>query len=473
MDDNDRLSRYHKKRDFTRTQEPKGCVLKQQGRRYLIQKHAATRLHYDFRLELDGVLKSWAVTRGPSLDPADKRLAVEVEDHPVDYGDFEGTIPLGQYGGGAVMLWDRGTWEPVGDPHEGLRAGKLVFRLRGERLTGEWTLVRMHARPQDKGRTNWLLIKHQDEIAHEGDNDALLTRNNTSIVSGRSMEEIAEGSGAEGKREWKGGRSRKATVPSTDEKTLAKARAADVKAGKDSLAFIEPELATLADTIPLGDAWVHEVKFDGYRAIALIENGRARILTRKGLDWTHRFQAIADELAKLPVKSAIIDGEIVALDDEGASSFRALQDELGSGRSDRLQDYAFDLLSLDGEDLRRLPLIERKARLKALLDRLEGGHVLYSEHFGYKSDVLAQVCDLEYEGIISKRANAPYTSGRGGNWLKIKCHKRQEFVIGGFTEPKTGGPGIGALLLGYYEEEELVYAGKVGTVVSTWFDMVN
>jgi bifunctional non-homologous end joining protein LigD len=455
MGSDEGLSRYHGKRDFARTQEPEGKVKKTKGFRYLIQKHAATRLHYDFRLELDGMLKSWAVTRGPSLDPADKRLAVEVEDHPVDYGAFEGTIPMGQYGGGTVMLWDRGTWEPVGDPHDGLEAGKLVFKLHGERLTGEWTLVRMHGRPSDRGRQNWLLIKHHDAIAHEGDHDALLTDNATSIASGRSMEEIAEGS-----QEWKAGKSRRKTAASADEKTLKKARAADAH----SLTFIEPELATLVDIMPAGDNWVHEVKFDGYRIQALVEGQNARMMTRTGLDWTPKFKTIDQDLARLGVKSAILDGEMVALDDKGASSFKTLQDELSQGRSDRLQYYVFDLLALDGEDLRAQPLLERKRRLKALLEKGEAGaRVLYSEHFAYESDVLEHVCGLAYEGVICKRADSRYSSGRNRNWLKVKCHKRQEFVIGGFTEPKGGRRGIGALLLGYYAEEQLVYAGKVGT----------
>ena len=463
MPDTDDLSRYHHKRDFTRTGEPEGKVKKSKGFGYLIQKHAATRLHYDFRLELDGVLKSWAVTKGPSLDPADKRLAVEVEDHPVEYGGFEGTIPMGQYGGGTVMLWDRGTWEPVGDPHEGLKAGKLVFKLHGERLRGEWTLVRMHGRPQDRGRNNWLLIKHHDDVAHEGDRDALLTENATSVASGRSMEDIAEGS-----REWRGGKARKIDRPGPDEKTLKKARAADASRDTRSLGFIEPELATLADAMPAGANWVHEVKFDGYRTLALVESGHARMMTRTGLDWTPKFQAVADDLSRLDVKSAILDGEIVALDAHGASSFKTLQDELSHGRGDRLQYYVFDLLQLDGEDLRDLPLLERKRRLKALLDKSEAGaRILYSEHFAYESSVLEHVCGLAYEGVICKRADARYSSGRNRNWLKVKCHKRQEFVIGGFTEPKGGGRGVGALLLGYYSEEELVYAGKVGTGFDT------
>ena len=475
MADTDDLSRYHKKRDFARTREPEGKVKKSAkgkggGFSYLIQKHAATRLHYDFRLELDGVLKSWAVTKGPSLVPADKRLAVEVEDHPVDYGSFEGTIPMGQYGGGTVMLWDRGTWEPVGDPHEGLKAGKLVFKLHGERLTGEWTLVRMHGRPSDMkrkdgGRNNWLLIKHHDVIAHEGDHDALLSDNATSVVSGRSMEEIAEGT-----REWKGGKARQKDHPGPDEKTLSKAKAADIH----SLEFIEPELATLADAMPAGPNWVHEVKFDGYRTQALVEAGHAKMLTRTGLDWTAKFTAVAADLAGLAVHSAILDGEIVALDANGASSFKTLQDELSHGHSESLQYYVFDLLSLDGEDLRGLPLLERKRRLKTLLQKGDAGtRVIYSEHFAYESDVLEHVCGLAYEGVICKRGDARYSSGRNRNWLKVKCHKRQEFVIGGFTEPKGGGPkhfkekGIGALLLGYYAEEKLVYAGKVGTGFDT------
>jgi bifunctional non-homologous end joining protein LigD len=444
----DNLEKYRQKRDFKITAEPAGVIKKTTGHRYLIQKHAATRLHYDFRLELDGTLKSWAVTKGPSLDPADRRLAVEVEDHPVSYGAFEGTIPKGQYGGGTVMLWDEGTWEPVGDPHEGLKKGDFKFILHGGRLQGSWVLVRMKPRPQDRGRNNWLLIKHHDGHVHEGDHDQFLIDNDTSIVSGRTMEEIAAGEG--GGKVWVSGK--------------AKITAAEKK-GKPILAFIEPQLATLADAIPTGKDWLHEVKFDGYRTFAYVEGKDVRMMTRTGLDWTPKFQALADRLAKLGVKSAIIDGEVVALTAEGRSSFTALKEALSSGKSADLQYYVFDLLYLDGEDLRKLPLIERKARLADLLEGKDfDGRVNFSDHFAEADKgFLNKICDLEMEGLICKRADAPYVSGRGKTWLKVKCHKRQEFVIGGFSEPTHAERGIGAILLGYYEEEKFVYAGRCGT----------
>ncbi len=452
------LSKYNAKRDFTMTAEPAGKVPEKRGHRYLIQKHDATRLHYDFRLELDGVLKSWAVTRGPSLNPADKRLAVEVEDHPVSYGGFEGTIPKGQYGGGTVMMWDQGTWEPIGDPREGLEKGDLKFTLRGERLSGSWALVRMKPRPQDRGRNNWLLIKHHDEAANEDDAEAWLETQASSIASGRTMDEIAGGD-----TEWQGGKARKVT---TAKPAGSKKKSALSDQSKPRLEFIEPELATLADGMPDSDKWVHEIKFDGYRTQALIDGGGVRLLTRKGLDWTHKFGPLPQILARLDVQSAIIDGEIVASEPDGRHSFKTLQAVLGEEKFDApLQYYVFDLLLLNGEDLRRLPLIERKQKLHDLLDGVDlSDRVNYSEHFRYgEIDLQGQICGLGMEGLISKRADTPYRSGRGKSWLKVKCHKRQEFVIGGFTEPTHAHRGIGALLLGYFEDSAFVYAGKCGT----------
>lgn len=455
------LARYRQKRDFTKTPEPKGVQAAKSRFRYLIQKHAATRLHYDFRLELDGVLKSWAVTRGPSLDPHDRRLAVEVEDHPVSYGSFEGIIPKGQYGGGTVMLWDQGNWEPIGDPHTGLVKGKLEFKLHGKRLAGEWTLVRMRDREKDKrpssgavahnnSRHNWLLIKHRDDIARVGDNDRLLTENATSVVSGRTMEKIASAED----RVWQSKKSNGASEKSAP-RSVAK------KSAKLP-AFKSPQLATLTGSMPQGRDWVHEIKFDGYRGLAYIQDGNVSIYTRTGQDWTHKFRPLADKLAKLPVKTAILDGEILALNDKGASSFKTLQNALSEGQADDLQYYVFDLLHLNAKDLTRLPLLERKKQLQPLLENK--APVFYSEHAANRDKkFLKRLCGMELEGIISKRADAPYEHRRSTSWLKTKCHKRQEFVIGGFTLPTHAERGIGALLIGYYKEERLLYAGKVGT----------
>lgn len=448
----DNLTRYREKRDFTKTEEPEGKVEKGAHYRYLIQKHAATRLHYDFRLELDGVLKSWAVTRGPSLDPADKRLAVEVEDHPVSYGSFEGTIPKGQYGGGTVMLWDEGYWEPVGDPHKGLKQGKLVFLLHGKRLHGEWTLVRMREREKDKGRHNWLLIKHHDKEAREGIGEELLNKYAKSVTSGRSMEQIAKAQDAV----WQS-KSAGKKVPSAKSSIKKKAK------GKLPV-FTPPQLATLTDELPKGKEWVHELKFDGYRTLAYINGDDIRLYTRTGLDWTKKFQSLLPLLGKIKADNAILDGEIVVPDEEGHSSFRMLQDALSREDSSELQYYVFDLLHLNGTDITALPLLERKEALHALLKKDIGGRIIYSEHFTEGApEILHQLCRQHMEGLVSKRADAPYVSGRAKYWLKTKCQKRQEFVIGGFTLPTHEQRGIGALLLGYYRDGELIYAGKVGT----------
>jgi bifunctional non-homologous end joining protein LigD len=450
----DNLARYNEKRDFTKTSEPKGIPKKRAGHCYLIQKHAARRLHYDFRLELDGTLKSWAVTRGPSLDPHDRRLAVEVEDHPIAYGSFEGTIPKGQYGGGTVMLWDTGTWEPIGDPQEGLDKGKLEFILHGKRLQGEWTLVRMKNRGEK--RNNWLLIKRSDEFARPDDQDKFLEKNITSIVSSRRMEEIA----ANSNRVWQSNRGEEKDKPAFKHK---------IKKGKPKILppFRGPQLATLVDTMPPGPQWVHEIKFDGYRVLAYIQDGKARLLTRTGLDWTKRFHPLDKFLAKLPSQTAIVDGEVVALDKEGASSFKSLQKILSGDEKGQLQYYAFDLPYLDGEDLASLPLLERKKKLQALLAG-SNGPLFYSEHFsGGGEKFLKKLCGMRIEGAVSKRADAPYVNGRSKTWLKTKCHQRAEFVIGGFTLPTHKERGIGALLLGYYKDGDFVYAGKVGTGFDT------
>lgn len=444
MADTASLDRYHRKRDFAATAEPRGRRLKQKGFSYLIQKHAARRLHYDLRLELDGVLKSWAVTRGPSLDPRDRRLAVHVEDHPVDYGSFEGTIPKGQYGGGTVMLWDRGSWEPLGDPRAMYRKGHMKFAIHGDRLHGEWNLVRM--RKPDEKHDNWLLIKGDDAWARPGDADTLLEDNASSVKTGRDMEAIAAGA--------------KAAAPKA--KGRKTKRTAPVAAMSPLPAFVPPQLATRVDAAPDGDDWLHEIKLDGYRIQGRIAVKETALLTRTGLDWKAKFQKIAGALESLPAKAALLDGEIVAFENE-ASSFARLQQALSDGTDQELVYVVFDLLHLDGRDLRALPLVERKALLRKLVPR-RSPLLRYSDHHaGQGGRLLVQACDQKLEGIVSKRGDAPYVSGRSAGWLKSKCRERQEFVIGGFTEPSEKERGVGSLLLGYWEDGKLRYAGRVGT----------
>jgi bifunctional non-homologous end joining protein LigD len=462
-----KLAHYAAKRDFARTPEPRWRPMATRGDAYLIQKHAARRLHYDFRLELDGVLKSWAVTRGPSLDPADRRLAVHVEDHPLAYGDFEGVIPQGQYGGGTVMIWDRGTWDPVGDPHAGYEAGKLKFILNGKRLKGGWMLVRMRGRAAQEGRDNWLLIKENDRHARAGAGDALMARATTSVVSGRKMDQIA---GAKAPKIWRPsastlrtpaaatGTGRKPSAP--DPSRIAGARRA---APPD---FVPPQLATLVDAPPKSGDWLHEIKIDGYRAYCRRQGGDIRLLTRAGQDWTDRFAALVPAIAALPGGDLALDGEIAVFDDRGVSSFEALQSALGAKQGSRLVYIVFDLLYLDGYDLRGAKLIDRKSLLEKLLAGVpKSGAIRYSEHLQASgSEVFAHACQLALEGIVSKRADRPYVEGRTTDWVKSKCIARQEFVICGYTPPKKSGrAGFASLILGYYEEERLRYAGHVGT----------
>ena len=468
----DKLAKYQSMRDFSKTAEPSGKekVQKSERFRFVIQKHAATRLHYDFRLELDGVFKSWAVTRGPSPDPADKRLAVEVEDHPLDYGDFEGTIPMGQYGGGSVMLWDRGYWEPEdpdADPREGLRKGDLKIVMHGERIKGAYVLVRMKNDKMGGKRTNWLLIKHRDEFVREGEGEALVTENATSIASGRSMEEIAAGQGRGPKPFMK---AKAAPAPANDVWQSKEAQAkldaeakAKAKAPKRKASalpdFVPPQLCKSLDRPPQGAGWAHEVKFDGYRLQIRVENGKATVKTRKGLDWTAKFREIGKAAEALP--DCILDGEACALDHNGSPDFPALQAALSEGRSGDLIYFGFDLLFLDGEDLRSLPLSERKARLSRLLQDRSDKRLRYVDHFETSGDaVLQSACRMSLEGIISKRLDAPYRSDRSDNWTKSKCRAGHEVVIGGWT----GEPGqLRSLLVGVYREGKLVHVGRVGT----------
>ncbi|GIL40388.1 DNA ligase D [Roseiterribacter gracilis] len=448
------LATYQAMRDFDKTAEPSGKQTKQglPDNAFLIQKHAATRLHYDFRIALDGVLKSWAVTKGPSLDPNDKRLAVEVEDHPLDYGTFEGTIPKGQYGGGTVMLWDRGTWTPVGDPHESLRKGHLKFDLDGERLKGRFVLVRMGGRAAREKKPNWLLIKERDGLEREG-GDAVTDTFTTSVASDRAMEQIA----SDVDRVWQSNRAREPEQPAVKPRKIAGAKAAKLPD------FVPVQLATRVKAPPKGDDWLHEIKFDGYRTQLRFDRGRVQFLTRRGLDWSERFAGLVEPATELPATTALIDGEIVVLDKQGVSDFGALQAYLSEGKREQLLYYAFDLLHLDGQDLTKLPLEARKEALRKILPRTDGP-IRFSDHVtATGEEFYSQACRLALEGVISKRRDAPYRSGRGDSWVKSKCVERQEFIIGGWTPPSDRTQSVGSLLLGVYDGDRLVYVGKVGT----------
>ncbi|MEW6626349.1 MAG: DNA ligase D [Pseudomonadota bacterium] len=453
MDDG--LALYRAKRDFTRTKEPSGASAPTAGNGFVVQKHAASRLHYDFRLELDGVLLSWAVTRGPSANPDDKRLAVRTEDHPLDYARFEGTIPKGEYGGGTVMLWDNGTWEPFAgkDPRKTLPEGHLHFILHGRRMQGEWILFRLKPRGKEKGE-NWILRKVND--AHAGGSDDLVGTHLTSVDTGRTMEEIAAGKPVPKRKRARGSAAKPDPAPVATAATKAHRR------GEEALPPFQPvQLATLVDHVPAGDRWVHELKYDGYRTLLAVGGGEGRAYTRSGLDWSDRFASLIADAVKLDARSALIDGEAVVILPDGRTSFQALQAALKSD-PDKIDYMAFDLLALDGEDLTGRPLIERKEKLAALIG--EGrGHVRYSDHIvGRGEQLFDSFCGAGLEGVISKRIDARYTGSRSGSWVKTKCIRRQEFVIVGWT-PSDKQRGFRALLLGVHEKGKLRYAGKVGT----------
>jgi bifunctional non-homologous end joining protein LigD len=444
------LETYQSMRDFKATPEPKGRKRASKGAAvFVIQKHAARRLHYDLRLEMDGVLKSWAVTRGPSLVPGEKRLSVHVEDHPMDYGDFEGTIPEGQYGAGSVIVWDRGTWTPVFDAHKGYAKGHLEFELQGEKLTGRWQLIRMRGKPREK-QESWLLIKGEDASARDASAPDILTERPESAKTGRLIEEVA---GKPVKPAPKP-RARKAAVPM--------APAAD--APTEIPGFIPPMLATLVKSTPGDDRWLHEIKFDGYRVQAQVQDGRVRLFTRSGRDWTDRFGTpLATALGALPAKQAVLDGEVV-VDVAGRSSdFSALQADLSEGRTDRMRYYVFDLLHLDGRDLTPLPLVERKRLLSTLVAKA-GDPIRLSEHLDDKGEiVLRHACRMGLEGIVSKLRDSPYRPGRGTAWVKSKCSARQEFVIGGFLPSTVSPRAIGSLVMGVFAGDRLRPVGRVGT----------
>jgi bifunctional non-homologous end joining protein LigD len=483
------LAKYRSMRDFASTAEPAGGQEKATDAGtlpFVIQKHAATRLHYDFRLGWRGVLKSWAVAKGPSYVVADKRLAVQVEDHPIEYGGFEGTIPKGLYGGGTVMLWDEGTWAPVGDAEEGLRTGRLKFVLHGQKLKGHWTLVRMGGKAAKESKPNWLLIKEHDEFERPADAEAVTEELPGSVITGRSLEQIAtaedhiwdsrSGLAAEerqsGKTAKKRGRSpsaKKADAkngggPRRAQPAPEKTPSLDHYPREAMPGFIAPQLASPSPDPPEGEGWVHELKLDGYRIQAQLNGGRVKLFSRNGLDWTGRMPDLADAVQKLDAQSAVLDGEIVVLDEQGVSSFAALQAAFDEMKPAALTYFCFDLLHLDGYTLRGAPLTDRKGLLRSLLEQATEETLRFSEDL--RTDgarMFREACRLGAEGIISKRADAQYVSGRSASWTKTKCIHRQEFVIGGFTLPGNRGDGMGALLLGYRQGDRLSYAGRAGT----------
>lgn len=446
----DPLQKYGEKRDFKITSEPKGIRRKRNARlSFVIQKHWASRLHYDFRLEYGGVLWSWAVPKGPCFDPKVKRMAIHVEDHPVDYGAFEGTIPPKQYGAGTVIVWDKGTWEPEGDPLEGLKVGKVLFRLHGEKLAGMWELVRI-SKPGAKS-DDWILFKKKDEWAKPlTEYDVILALPDSVVEHPLGLLEDRV----------------KATETPTNEsgKTKSSAAPSPVRAPKSKLPdALKPQLATLAKGAPPEGDWVYEIKFDGYRILARIEKGKVQLITRGGHDWTHKMRPLADDIESLGIGSAWLDGEAVVLDSAGRPNFNELQKAFDGSRTASIVYFVFDVPFADGLDLRLVPLIERKARLKQLLANASG-RVRFTEHFVANGQgVLDSACQMGLEGIIAKRKSAPYVSERNDSWLKLKCLGRQEFVIVGFID-RTGSPReVGSLLLGYYDDGVLQYAGNVGT----------
>jgi bifunctional non-homologous end joining protein LigD len=475
----ERLEEYQRKRDFDVTPEPAGGVAADASeRRFVVHKHAASRLHYDLRLEQDGVLRSWALPKGPSLTPGEKRLAVQVEDHPLEYGEFEGTIPAGQYGGGTIMLWDRGRWTAVG---KGVSDDRIDIALDGEKLRGAWTLTRTRGRGDG---TEWLLIKRRDRGSDP------LRPHDRSVMTGRTMEEIARGE--ERPPEAAEGDGTRADVAPNPRAPAARAsgarapgaRAPAAQAPDPRVRASDPgrlpgarrgplpavpdlQLATLSEEAPAGDGWIHEIKFDGYRLAARIEEGQVRLFTRNGHDWTARFPEVAAALGTLDVHRALLDGEVVAMGEGGVTSFRALQEALSAGETAGLRYQAFDLLHLEDHDLRGVPQAARKEALAELLAAAHAaapGAVRYTDHVdGRGAAFLQRACRLGLEGIVSKRRDAPYRSGRGTRWLKTKCTRSEEFVVGGFTPPAGSRHAFGSLLLGYHHDDALVYAGRVGS----------
>ena len=455
------LEAYQRKRDFAKSPEPQGEVAaSRSGRLYVIQKHAASRLHYDLRLEMDGVLKSWAVPKGPSLDPGQKRLAMQVEDHPIDYGDFEGVIPREEYGGGTVLVWDIGEWEPEGDSQKAYDAGHLKFRLNGLKLKGSWVLARMQG-PAHAEKKEWLLIKHRDEHAIAGDEAGMLARRPESALTGRLIEQVAE----DHDRVWQQGRAvpagqgkRPQAGPQFNPADLPDARKAPMPQD------LRPQLATAIDNPPEDDAWLHEMKHDGYRIICFIRDGQVILMSRNGKDWTDRFLEMVPEFAALPLNNAVLDGEMVVQRANGTSDFQALQNYFkGAHSAAKLVYFLFDLLYLEGYDLTAVPLVRRKQALKAILENVNSRIQYSSEIIGQGKTIYTRACELGAEGIVSKQLDSPYAQKRTAQWVKSKCRLQQEFVIGGYKISKNAAGGLRSLLVGYYESDKLIFAGKVGT----------
>ncbi|TNF82656.1 DNA ligase D [Pseudomonas sp. ICMP22404] len=458
------LDDYNRMRDFAATPEPAAKRSRKSKKsahalQFCIQKHDASRLHYDFRLELDGALKSWAVPKGPSLDPKSKRLAVHVEDHPLDYATFEGSIPEGHYGAGDVIVWDRGVWIPQGDPHEAYEKGRLKFELQGEKLAGLWNLVRTHMPGKQE---QWFLIKHQDDAARPESEYDVVQAEPDSVLSDRTIVPKRRGKAAAAKavkQPDKAARPKPKPSKKTSTTTLSGAVAGPLPE------TLKPELATLVESAPDGE-WLYEIKFDGYRVMARIENGDVRLITRNGHDWTHKLPSQAKALAGLGLESAWLDGEMVVADEQGVPDFQALQNAFDAGSSGKIAYYLFDLPYLNGMDLRKVPVEQRRAALAAVLERNEDPLLRFSDAFEETPEALLNsACQMQMEGLIGKRAGSAYVSRRSSDWIKLKCKNRQEFVVVGFSEPKGARSAFGALLLGLHDADsgELRYAGKVGT----------
>jgi len=478
----EQLARYRSMRNFGVTSEPSGKSSKSShksaGLPFCIQKHAASHLHYDFRLGWNGVLKSWAIAKGPSYFTGDKRLAIQVEDHPIEYGGFEGIIPAGQYGGGTVMLWDQGTWEPQAgyeDVDKGLRDGSLKFVMHGTKMKGKWALIRMGGRAANERKPNWLLIKEHDDFKRGKDEPAVTDEEPNSVVTRRTMEQIAHSEDhvwnskdtAKGKA-WYRQEAKGEANPVAAKKQVMTAQAfeqtlRDLPKERQP-EFVKPQLALQSLTPPSGEGWLHELKLDGYRMQARKDGSGVQMLTRTGLDWTHRIRTIAKEVAKLAVDKVTLDGEVVVLAEDGTTNFADLQASMQEGTKNMLTYFCFDLLHMNGHNPRELALRQRKQILGDVLSGADGDHLRMSEHLETNGKKLFhKACELRAEGIVSKRASQPYSPGRNGDWLKMKCLHEQEFVVGGYTLPSNGIRGVGALLLGYYRDGKLIYAGRTGT----------